>query len=218
MKSKGMLVIISGPSGSGKGTVVKRLSPEKGYALSISMTTRKKRHTERDGKDYFFCTEEEFIQKRDTNGLLEHAVFCGNLYGTPKSYVEEQIANGKAVVLEIDVEGALQVQEKFPNECVLIFLMPPTIEELAKRLFTRNTEDMLTIEQRIIRATNEIKYINDYDYLVINDDINEAVKKIDTIVGAERLKPSRNLHDVKNFKGDEFDVATLLYGVNEFVK
>ena len=112
MKRKGMLVIISGPSGSGKGTVVKNLNPQKGYALSISLTTRKKREGEIDGKDYFFCSKEEFIKKRDQNELLEHAEFCGNLYGTPKSYVDSQIANGKAVILEIDVEGALQVREK----------------------------------------------------------------------------------------------------------
>ncbi|MBE6013386.1 guanylate kinase [Anaeropeptidivorans aminofermentans] len=218
MNSKGMLVIISGPSGSGKGTVVKRLDPEKGYALSISMTTRKKRPMEVDGKDYFFCTEEDFTKKRDNNELLEHAVFCGNLYGTPRFYVEEQIAKGKAVVLEIDVEGALQVRRKFGRDCVLIFLMPPTMEELTRRLFNRNTEDMLTIEQRIIRASNEIKFINEYDYLVINDEVDTAVKKIDTIVEAEYLKPHRNLFDIDNFKGDEFDVTSFLYGADEFTE
>lgn len=213
-----MLVIISGPSGSGKGTVVKQLDPEKGYALSISVTTRDKRPGEKEGKDYFFRTEEEFAQMRDNNELLEHAVFVGNFYGTPREYVEKQINEGKAVVLEIEVEGALQVKEKFGKDCVLIFLMPPTIEELSRRLFLRDTEDMLTIEQRVTRASNEVKYIDSYDYLVINDKVEKAVKKIDTIVEAEYLKPHRNTKMVENFKGDEVNVTSLLYRVNELVK
>ncbi|MDR2899337.1 MAG: guanylate kinase [Clostridiales bacterium] len=217
MNRKGMLVIISGPSGSGKGTVVKGLDPELGYAVSTSMTTRKIRPGEVDGKDYFFVSEEEFTELRDSNGLLEHAVFVGNFYGTPLSYVEEQISKGKAVVLEIEVEGALQVKDKF-NDAVLIFLMPPTIEELSSRLFNRATEDKMTIEQRLFRAKNEIKYINQYDYLVINDEVEKAVKKINTIVSAEYLKPHRNKHLVENFKGDEFDVASFIFGVDDTFK
>ncbi|MDL2248832.1 guanylate kinase [Tyzzerella sp. OttesenSCG-928-J15] len=214
---KGMLVIISGPSGSGKGTVVKRLDPEMGYALSISMTTRNPRPGEVHGKDYFFVSEEEFTKARDNNGLLEHAVFVGNLYGTPRQYVEEQIQEGKVVVLEIDVEGALQIKEKFSN-AVLIFLMPPTISELSHRLFNRNTENKMTIEQRLIRAKNEIKYIGRYDYIVINDEVEMAVDKINTIVAAEFLKPHRNQHLVDNFKGDEFDVASFILRIDELVE
>lgn len=201
MKRKGMLVIISGPSGSGKGTVVKNLNPQKGYALSISLTTRKKREGEIDGKDYFFCSKEEFIKKRDQNELLEHAEFCGNLYGTPKSYVDSQIANGKAVILEIDVEGALQVREKF-NDCVLIFLIPPNIQELRNRLVGRNTEDSLTIERRLTRAEQEVKFIYEYDYLVINNEIQKTVESIDAIIEAEYLKPHRNIDDIENFNNN----------------
>ena len=204
-----MLVIISGPSGSGKGTVVRELCKNPDYSLSISMTTRAKRKGEVHGKDYFFCKESEFIEKRDNSELLEHAVFCGNLYGTSKAYVEEEIEKGKAVILEIDVEGALQVKEKF-NDAVLIFLMPPTMEELYHRLLSRNTENKLTIEQRLIRAKKEIKHIEEYDYLVINDEVLKAAKKINTITMSEYLKPHRNKFSIENFKGDEFDVASIL--------
>jgi guanylate kinase len=202
MTNKGMLLIISGPSGSGKGTVVKQLDKEKGYALSISLTTRTKRNGEIDGKDYFFSTVDEFHKQRENNQLLEHAVFCNNFYGTPRFYVEEQIELGKIVVLEIDVNGALQVKEKFP-ESVLLFLMPPTLEELSRRLINRKTEDEDSIRGRLKRAVEEIKLIDKYDYLVINDKISDAANDINTIVAAEKLKPSRNLKKVINFKGDE---------------
>lgn len=193
-----MLVIISGPSGSGKGTVVKNLtSKEIDYALSISMTTRTKRNGETHGVDYFFCTEDEFINKRNNNKLLEHAVFCGNLYGTPLEYVEEQINKGKAVILEIEVNGALQVKEKF-DEAVLIFLIPPTLALLKERLVGRNTESAETIEDRLRRAKDEINLIDKYDYLVVNDYIEKAVLRINSIVKAESLRPSRNLDFVNS--------------------
>ncbi len=192
MHSTGMLIIISGPSGSGKGTVVSRLKdPEIDYALSISMTTRNKRPGEVHGVDYFFCDEEEFKQRRNNNELLEHAVFCGNLYGTPRAYVEEQIDLGKAVILEIDVNGALQVKAKF-HEAILIFLIPPTFEELACRLKNRNTESQETINDRLRRAKDETKLIDKYDYLVLNDEVEFAVNKINCIVKSEYLKPCRN--------------------------
>ena len=214
---KGMLVIISGPSGSGKGTVVRQLDSNRGFALSISMTTRDPRPGEEHGRDYFFVNEEEFIAARDSNGLLEHAVFVGNLYGTPRDYVEKEIEQGKVVVLEIEVEGALQIREKFP-EAVLIFLMPPDIAELARRLSGRHTEDKMTIEQRLIRAKNEIKYISRYDYVVINDEVELAVDRINTIVLAESLKPCRNSELTQNFKGDEFDVASFILRIDELTK
>jgi guanylate kinase len=195
---EGMLVIISGPSGSGKGTVVKRLDPAKGYALSISVTTRQPRGEEVNGRDYFFKTEAEFIQMRKENALLEHAVYVSNYYGTPRHYVEEQIAQGKVVVLEIEVNGALQVKSKFPG-AVLIFLMPPTLAELQRRLTSRNTEDSVTIEDRLKKALEEVALITRYNYLVVNDEIHNAVSKIDTIVAAERLKPKRCIDIIKNF-------------------
>jgi len=191
---KGMLVIISGPSGSGKGTVVKKLD----YALSISVTTRKKREGEQDGIDYFFCSEEEFVRMRQNNELLEHAQFVGNYYGTPRRYVEQQIDEGKVVVLEIEVNGALQVKEKFP-EAVMIFLIPPTMNELARRLAFRNTEDHLEIEDRMTRALEEIQLIDRYDYLVTNNDLSFAVTEIETIVNAEYLKPHRSQKRIDTF-------------------
>ncbi|MCL2404867.1 MAG: guanylate kinase [Defluviitaleaceae bacterium] len=194
----GMLVIISGPSGSGKGTVVKRLDPTLGYAVSISVTTRKPRVGEVNKRDYFFITEDEFVQMRSENALLEHFAYVGNYYGTPRFYVEEQINKGKIVVLEIEVTGALQVKEKFP-EAVLVFLMPPTLTELQRRLVNRATEDAVTIEARLKRALEEIPLISQYDYLVINDDISVAVENVNAIVAAERLRPHRNKKVVEDF-------------------
>jgi len=195
---EGMLVIISGPSGSGKGTVVKRLDPAEGYALSISVTTRRPRVGEADGRDYFFTTEDDFHRMREENELLEHAVYVGNYYGTPKQYVREQINKGKVVVLEIDVYGALQVKEKFP-EAVLIFLLPPTLKELSNRLTERGTEDAVTIEARLKKAVEEVPLIDRYNYLVINDDVSFAVNKINAIVAAERLKPWRLAAAIRGF-------------------
>jgi len=199
---EGMLVIISGPSGSGKGTVVKELDPAKGYAVSISVTTRKPRAGEVDGRDYFYISEDEFTNLRSENKLLEHFAYVGNYYGTPRPYVEEQIAKGKVVVLEIEVNGALQVKEKFP-EAVLVFLMPPTFTELQRRLVTRATEDAVTIEDRLKKALEEVPLINQYDYLVINDKIPDAVAKVDAIVAAERLRPKRNKQIIKDFAGSQ---------------
>lgn len=199
MNSVGMLLIISGPSGSGKGTVVKRLDPAKNYALSISVTTRPKRAGEEDGREYFFKTVQEFEDMRNTGQLLEHAEFCGNLYGTPLAYVQEQIRKGKTVVLEIEVNGALQVKRRF-NDAVLIFLIPPTKEELANRLIYRNTEDRETIEDRLKRAEEEVRLIDQYDYLVVNDTVEQAVSMIDTIVLAESMKPSRSVKAIIDFR------------------
>lgn len=201
MNKKGMLVIISGPSGSGKGTVVKKLDPQKGYALSISMTTRTPRDGEINGKDYFFTTKEEFTKIKNDDGFLEHAEFVGNLYGTPKSYVLEQIDNGKNVILEIDVNGALQIKEIF-NNCVLIFLVPPTFEELEERLRSRNTEDNDTIKRRLLRAKSEIALLEKYDYLVINDTVEGAVNLIDNIVVAESLRPEKCKAEISLLKGE----------------
>ena len=195
---EGMLLIISGPSGSGKGTVVKRLDSARGYALSVSVTTRPPRVGELDGRDYFFRAEEEFIRMRENNELLEHAVYVGNYYGTPRHYVEEMIASGKTVILEIEVNGALQVKERFP-QAVLVFLMPPTLSELTRRLSDRSTDDPEVIEYRLKQAQTEIKLIPRYNYLVCNDEISKAVAAIDTIVAAERLRPERLQAMIDNF-------------------
>jgi len=195
---EGMLVIISGPSGSGKGTVVKELDAALGYVRSISVTTRQPREGEQNGRDYFFKTEDEFTEMRQENALLEHAVYVGNYYGTPRRYVEEQIQQNKIVVLEIEVNGALQVREKFP-EAVLIFLMPPTLSELSTRLKGRNTEDDVTIEARLKKALEEVPLIEKYNYLVINDEVKLAVEKINSIVSAERLRPRRCKEEIEYF-------------------
>ena len=199
MQTEGMLVIISGPSGSGKGTVVNELKKNDYYALSISLTTRKPRPGEIEGVSYFFCTVEEFERKRNNNELLEHASFVGNYYGTPRSYVEEQILLGKNVVLEIEVNGALQVKEKFPKS-VLIFLIPPTCKELRHRLIKRNTEPSETIEDRMKRAGKEIEQVYKYDYLVVNDTVEKTVEDIHEIVKAERMKPFRCQSLIDQFK------------------
>jgi len=193
-----MLVIISGPSGSGKGTVVKGLRAENGYALSVSVTTRQARKGEIDGRDYFFKTEDEFRMMRENGELLEHAFFVNSFYGTPMHYVETQIQNDKIVVLEIEVNGALQVREKFP-QAILIFLMPPTFEELANRLKLRGTEDDVTIEARLKKAKEEIPLIERYHYLVINDEVEKAITKIDAIVTAERMRPARSADAIRAF-------------------
>ena len=188
--TEGMLVIISGPSGSGKGTVVKNLEPAKGYALSVSVTTRAPRPGEQEGRDYFFKSEDEFIYMRDNNELLEHALYVNNYYGTPRHYVEDMIKSGKIVILEIEVQGALQVKDKFP-EAVLIFLVPPSIKELARRLALRKTESAATIDDRLNKAMAEISFIPRYEYLVLNDEVALAVGRINVIVEAEKLKPKR---------------------------
>ena len=198
---KGVLLIISGPSGSGKGTIVERLVADSGYSVSISATTRNPRPNEIDGVHYFFKSVEKFEEMLEKGELLEHAVFCDNYYGTPKKYVEEQLEEGKNIILEIEVQGALQVKKKY-EDAVLIFTMPPSLTELRSRLEYRGTEDKATIDKRIKRAEEELEYLPKYDYLVINDTVERAVEDIDCIVKAERMKCSRN-PDLKNkFKGD----------------
>ena len=198
--AKGVLLIISGPSGSGKGTIVEQLVSELGYCVSISATTRNPRPNEKDGIHYFFKTKEEFEKMIDNGELLEHAAFCGNYYGTPKKYVEEQLESGKNIILEIEVQGALQVKKKY-NDAVLIFTMPPTLTELRRRLEFRGTETKEVIGARINRAEEELEFLPDYDYIVINDTVDEAVKDVDCIVKAERMKCSRNPELKNKFKG-----------------
>ena len=197
----GMLVIISGPSGSGKGTVVKGLCKNEAFALSISVTTRKPRQGELNGRDYFFTTEADFIKMRENGALLEHALYVSNFYGTPRGYVEEQIQNGKIVVLEIDVQGALQVRDKV-KDAVLVFLMPPSMSELAARLRARGSEDNVTIEARLKKAYEELPLVDKYNYLVINDDVKQAISEINAIVVAEQLRPARLASYIKAFAGE----------------
>ncbi len=198
MDKKGMLIIISGPSGSGKGTIVKSLNPEM-FSLSVSMTTRNMREGEVNGKDYFFVTKEEFIDLRDNDGFIEHVEFCGNMYGTPKSYVLEQIDKGNNVILEIDVFGALQIKEIF-KETITVFISPPSMIELKNRLVGRNTEDMETIERRLRRAKDEFEVASKYDFFIVNNIVEESKKEIESIVLVEYLKPERNLQKIKKLE------------------
>lgn len=199
---KGLLVVVSGPSGAGKGTVMGRLITGGGYALSVSATTRSPREGEKDGINYFFKTRDEFEKMIADNEFLEYAEFCGNYYGTPAPYVQKMLDEGKNVILEIEVKGAFQVKERCP-EAVLVFLAPPSIKELESRLVGRGTETADVIEKRLARALEELDLIDNYDYIVVNDDIDEAVSDIRSIVRAEHRKTARNT-DIKNtLKGVE---------------
>ena len=196
---KGMLVVISGPSGSGKGTVVKEIFPREGFLLSVSATTRKRRENETDGKEYFFVSKEKFGAMIENNELLEHAQYIDNCYGTPRAYVEEQIANGITVFLEIETCGALQIKEKFPD-AVLVFLTTPDLGELRRRLTTRNSEDSEEIEKRLQKAEKELKDINKYDYLIINEDVKRAADEIRSIISAELLRCGRSAERIKRLQ------------------
>lgn len=189
---KGVLVVVSGFSGAGKGTVMKSLLEKyDNYGLSISATTRKPREGEVYGREYFFKTVEEFESMIEKGELIEYANYVGNYYGTPKEYVEKQLEKGKDVILEIELQGALQVKEKMP-ETVLIFLTPPTAGELESRLVGRGTEDEKTIKARLKRSTEEQEYMNRYDYVLINDDLEKCVNDLHGIIQAEHWKSYRN--------------------------
>ncbi len=178
MKRKGLLIVISGFSGAGKGTLMKKLMLDYSeYALSVSMTTRLPREGEENGREYFFATREEFEEKISQNGMIEYATYCGNYYGTPKDYVEEQLEAGKDVILEIEIQGAMKVKEKFPD-AVLLFVMPPSIAELYHRLVGRGTETKEVIAERLKRADEEAVGIEKYDYVVINDDLETCVGEL----------------------------------------
>lgn len=196
MSERGLLIVLSGPSGVGKGTVRKRLFETHGndFEYSISMTTRPQREGEIDGVDYFFRTKEEFESLIKEKGLLEYAEYVGNYYGTPLEYVNDTLDQGKDVFLEIEVQGALQVRERMP-EGVFIFLSPPDLDELKSRITGRGTDSTEIIGARMKKAIEELKMIRHYDYIVENDAVEHAVKKIKMIIASEHLKVSRILDD-----------------------
>lgn len=198
--SKGILVVVSGFSGAGKGTVMKRLLEKyDNYALSVSATTRAPRPGEVDGREYFFRQREEFEQLIQEDALIEYAQYVGNYYGTPRSYVEEQLANGKNVILEIEIQGAMKVKEKIP-QALLVFVTPPTVEELKNRLVGRGTETEEVIASRLARAGEEAEGMGDYDYLLINDDLEECVDTLHQIITCEHYRTERNLAFVEDIK------------------
>ena len=200
MKQQGILAVVSGFSGAGKGTLMKALLEKyDNYALSISATTRKPREGEVHGREYFFMSVDEFEALIANDQLIEHAKYVSNYYGTPRSYVEEKMAEGKDVILEIEIQGALKVKEKFP-ETVLIFVVPPSAEELKKRLIGRGTETMEVIEQRMNRATEEAEAMDSYDYILVNDDLNKAVESLHNLIQSQHMQARCNAELIKTMK------------------
>lgn len=193
MKNKGILTVVSGFSGSGKGTIMKKLTADyqDTYALSISATTRAPRIGEVHGKEYFFVTKEEFELMIEREELLEYAQYVNNYYGTPAGYVFEQLEKGKDVILEIEIQGALKVKEKYPDT-LLLFITPPNAKELKRRLTDRGTEDAATIASRLSRAWQEAQGVENYDYFVVNDVLEECVENVHSIIQNEHARVFRN--------------------------
>ena len=201
MTKRGLLIVLSGPSGVGKGTVRAAIfsKGEQKFVYSISATTRKPRTGETDGVDYFFKTREEFEQMIQNKQLLEYAEYVGNYYGTPLEYVENTLATGKDVFLEIDVQGAIQVRELMP-EGVFIFLTPPDLNELESRIVNRGTDSDEVIAKRMKTAREELELMKYYDYSVVNDTVNNAVQKIEAIIQTEHLRIIRNLDTIEELE------------------
>lgn len=191
-KEKGILIVISGPSGAGKGTICsKLLENNSNIWLSTSMTTREPRGNEVDGKEYFFVNKEEFEKRIKNNEFLEYAIVHNNqYYGTPKDKINEKLNNGFDVILEIDIQGALKIQEKI-NEALFIFIMPPTMKILKERLVNRKTESEEKVLERFKTAYNEINEVTKYNYVVINDELDLATKKVESIIIAEKCRVDR---------------------------
>ncbi len=198
--SKGKLIVISGFSGAGKGTVVKKLVEKYDYSLSISATTRQPREGEVDGKDYYFKSEAEFRSLIDYNGLIEWAQYVDNFYGTPRKFVEEEMAAGKNVILEIEVQGAMNVKSQYPN-AILIFITTKDVPTLRERLTNRGTETQDVINKRLARAAEEATSMESYEFIVVNDDLDTCVDAVNSIVVSESCKKenvTEFLIDIKN--------------------
>ncbi len=185
--NRGLLIVVSAPSGCGKGTLLAEILKDKDYYYSVSATTRSPREGEVDGVNYHFATREEFEDLIKSDGMLEYAQYCGNYYGTPKKEVEKKLSEGKNVILEIEVQGAMQVKEIAP-EGVFVFILPPSVSELKKRLLKRGTEEISVIEKRVSEAVGEIKYAEKYDYVIVNDDLSKAVDDFKTVISAEKMR------------------------------
>ena len=203
MNEKGILIVVSGFSGSGKGTLMKELLgryPDT-YALSISATTRSPREGEIDGREYFFVSKDEFEKMIAKGELIEYAKYVENYYGTPRDYVEKKLDEGKDVILEIEIQGALNVKKMFPDT-LLLFVTPPSAEELKKRLVGRGTETMDVIESRMDRACEEAEGMENYDYLIVNDSLDRCVEEMHSIIRGEHRRSSRNCEFMKEIKQD----------------
>lgn len=200
MKRKGILIVVSGFSGAGKGTLVKRLVEKyDNYALSISATTRQPRVGEEDGREYFFLQKEQFEKKIAENGLIEYACYCDNYYGTPREYVEKQLSDGRDVILEIEIQGALKIKAQY-EDALLLFVMPPSTAELKRRLVGRGTETEEVIAKRMRRAAEEAEGIENYEYIVVNDDLETCVAQLHEIIMAAHNTPNRNREFIENIR------------------
>jgi guanylate kinase len=193
----GILLVVTGPSGAGKGTVLGQIHEKmEGVYYSVSATTREMREGEVDGESYYFVNRAEFDRMIDDDELLEFTEYCGNCYGTPIKPVLAMLMDGKTVILEIDVKGATQIRRKYPD-AVLVFLTPSSREELHRRLVKRGTEDPAQIEERMLRAAEEEKYADKFDYLILNDQLETAVEEMASVITAERCRPARRLQMLK---------------------
>ncbi|MCI6756243.1 MAG: guanylate kinase [Lachnospiraceae bacterium] len=200
MNSRGSLIVVSGFSGAGKGTLMKNLVKRSSrYALSVSMTTREPRPGEVDGVSYFFVSQEEFDRTAQENGFLEHASYVGHSYGTPKAWVLEQMKKGRDVILEIDAQGAMQIKKIMPD-AVLVFVVTPDAECLLNRLRGRGTECRDVIARRIRQAATEVEEIAGYDYLLVNDDLEQCTDDLEDIIRASHFDPHHNMELVENLK------------------
>ena len=200
MKRRGIIIVVSGVSGAGKGTVMKALTAKyKNYALSISATTRDPRPGEQNGREYFFVSNEEFEKLIKENGLIEHAGYVDHYYGTPRKFVEDKLNSGIDVILEIEIQGALQIKKQY-NDAVLLFVMPPSAKELEERLRGRGTETDEVIRQRLSRAKEEAEGIENYDYIVINDKLEDCVERVNDIITAVHNTPDRNLEFINDMR------------------
>ncbi len=202
MSEQGILVVVSGFSGAGKGTLIKAmLDRYHSYALSVSATTRAPREGEVDGREYFFVTREKFEQMIEEEQLIEHAVYVNNYYGTPRQYVFQQMADGKDVILEIEIQGALKIKERFP-EALLLFVMPPSADELRRRLVGRGTESEEIIDKRLHRAAEEASGITSYDYILINDKVEQCAQEMHGLIQAQHRRVSGNLDFIEQMKAE----------------
>ena len=193
MSDQGILVVVSGFSGAGKGTLMRALLEKyHNYALSVSATTRQPREGETDGKDYFFVSQEKFKQMIEEEQLIEYAQYVNHYYGTPKEYVLRQMAEGKDVILEIEIQGALAIKRQFSN-ALLLFVLPPSAQELKRRLVGRGTESLDVIEARLRRAFDEAEGMDSYDYILVNDDVDACVEDMHELIKAQHLRVCHNL-------------------------
>lgn len=203
MAEKGLLIVVSAPSGTGKGAIIDGVTKQDSAIYhSVSATTRKPRKGETEGKSYFFVSTDKFQEMIEKHDFLEWDEYCGHFYGTPKKYIMDNIESGKDTILDITVAGAVDLKKDFPD-AVMIFVLPPSIKELKRRISKRGTEDDSLIEKRIATAYSEIKQIKIYDYVLINDKLEEAISKARTIIAAERMKYKRNTSITeKLYKGE----------------